>query len=60
VERDHIHVLAQCEWRVRGSGNAAERLGLNASTLYERMKKLGIQRKRAGAADGHLPGGAAP
>ncbi len=47
VERDHIlRVLADCEWRVRGPGNAAERLGLNASTLYSRMKKLKIQRAR--------------
>jgi transcriptional regulator of acetoin/glycerol metabolism len=47
VERDHIlRVLEACAWRVRGSGNAAERLGLNASTLYSRMKKLNIQRAR--------------
>ena len=47
VERDHIlRVLAECAWRVRGPGNAAERLGLNASTLYSRMKKLKIQRAR--------------
>ncbi len=45
VERDHIlRVLDTCEWRVRGVGHAAERLGLNASTLYSRMKKLGIRR----------------
>ena len=47
VERDHIlRVLEECAWRVRGRGNAAERLGLNASTLYSRMKKLKIQRAR--------------
>ena len=47
VERDHIRrVLEECAWRVRGPGNAAERLGLNASTLYSRMKKLKIQRAR--------------
>jgi formate hydrogenlyase transcriptional activator len=45
VERQHIlHVLEACAWRVRGLGNAAEQLGLNASTLYSRMKKLGIHR----------------
>src|SRR5262245_43726914 len=45
VERDHIiRVLESCEWRVRGPGNAAKQLGLNASTLYSRMKKLKIQR----------------
>jgi PAS domain S-box-containing protein len=47
VERDHIHrVLEECAWRIRGPGNAAERLGLNASTLYSRMKKLKIQRTK--------------
>jgi PAS domain S-box-containing protein len=47
VERDHIlRVLEECAWRVRGTGNAAERLGLNASTLYSRMKKLNIQRAK--------------
>jgi transcriptional regulator with GAF, ATPase, and Fis domain len=45
VERAHIlGVLEALEWRVRGPGNAAEELGLNASTLYSRMKKLGIRR----------------
>jgi formate hydrogenlyase transcriptional activator len=45
VERDHIvRVLESCDWRVRGPDNAAKQLGLNASTLYSRMKKLGIRR----------------
>jgi len=45
VERDHIRrALDDCAWRVRGPGNAAQVLGLNASTLYSRMKKLGIRR----------------
>jgi transcriptional regulator with GAF, ATPase, and Fis domain len=45
VEHDHIvRVLDACQWRVRGAGNAAKQLGLNASTLYSRMKKLGIHR----------------
>jgi transcriptional regulator of acetoin/glycerol metabolism len=49
VERDHIlRVLESCDWRVRGKGNAASRLGLNASTLYPRMKKLGIRRPTSG------------
>jgi len=42
VERAHVlRVLELCEWRVRGRRNAAEQLGLNASTLYSRMQKLG-------------------
>ncbi len=45
VEREHIlRALESCDWRVRGKDNAASRLGLNASTLYSRMKKLGIQK----------------
>ncbi len=45
VERAHIvDTLEKCGWKVKGSGNAAERLGLNPSTLRARMKKLGIHR----------------
>jgi formate hydrogenlyase transcriptional activator len=45
VERDYIlRVVESCGWRVRGPGSAARLLGLNASTLYSRMKKLGIRR----------------
>jgi len=45
VERRHIlDVLEQCGWKIAGKGNAAERLGLNRSTLLFRMKKLGIRR----------------
>jgi formate hydrogenlyase transcriptional activator len=41
------HILATLEetgWRVEGASGAAARLGLNASTLRSRMKKLGIAR----------------
>ena len=45
AERDHIlRVCTACGWKIKGAGGAAERLGLNASTLYFRMKKLGITR----------------
>lgn len=45
VERAHIRsVLEACHWKVKGPNNAAERLGLNPSTLYFRMKKLAITR----------------
>jgi formate hydrogenlyase transcriptional activator len=45
VERRHIcAVLAACDWKVAGKGNAAERLGLRRSTLQFRMRKLGISR----------------
>ncbi len=45
VERTHIlKVLGECGWRIAGRGNAAERLGMNRSTLRSRMEKLGIKR----------------
>ena len=44
-ERRHIlSVLERTNWRIRGPNGAAEVLGLNPSTLYSRMKKLGIHR----------------
>lgn len=43
IERAHIvGTLEACGGRIKGRGNAAERLGLNPSTLRSRMKKLGI------------------
>ena len=48
VERAHMEkVLVACDWKIRGEGGAAERLGLKRTTLQSRMKKLGIQRPRA-------------
>ncbi len=45
VEREHIRrMLETAGWRVRGSGGAAERLGLKPSTLETRMIKLGVKR----------------
>jgi formate hydrogenlyase transcriptional activator len=45
AERQHIiSVLEQTGWRVRGSGYAAEKLGIKPATLEFRMKKLGIVR----------------
>jgi transcriptional regulator with GAF, ATPase, and Fis domain len=43
VERRHImSVLEGTGWRVAGKGGAAEVLGLKRTTLYSKMKKLGI------------------
>jgi PAS domain S-box-containing protein len=43
LERSHIlAVLNACNWKIKGKEQAAEVLGLNPSTLYSRMKKLGI------------------
>jgi transcriptional regulator with GAF, ATPase, and Fis domain len=48
LERQHIlDVLRQSRWRVRGSGGAAEILGLKPTTLEARMAKLGISRNSA-------------
>jgi formate hydrogenlyase transcriptional activator len=45
VERDYIlTVLRQTNWLVNGPRGAAKVLGLNPSTLRNRMKKLGIER----------------
>jgi formate hydrogenlyase transcriptional activator len=45
VERNHIlTTLKETRWILSGPSGAAVRLGLNRSTLYFRMKKLGIAR----------------
>jgi transcriptional regulator with GAF, ATPase, and Fis domain len=45
VERAHIlKVLEGCRWTIEGRGQAAERLGLNPSTLRNRIRKLGLKR----------------
>ena len=45
VEREHIRaVLEGTGWRIRGTGGAAERLGLKPTTLETRMAKLGLKR----------------
>lgn len=46
MERDHImQILLKTGWRIEGNNGAAIILGLNASTLRARMRKLGIVRK---------------
>ena len=46
-ERRHIlSVLNTTRWRIKGEGGAAALLGLNPSSLYSRMKKLGIPPRR--------------
>jgi PAS domain S-box-containing protein len=45
VEREHVRaVLHRTGWRVRGSGGAADALGLKPTTLETRMAKLGLRR----------------
>jgi chemotaxis protein methyltransferase CheR len=48
IERQHIvATLERLGWRVEGPGGAADVLGLPASTLRSRMKKLGVSRTGA-------------
>jgi transcriptional regulator with GAF, ATPase, and Fis domain len=47
VEREHIlSVLEAANWRIRGTGGAAERLGLRPTTLETRMAKLRLTRPK--------------
>jgi DNA-binding NtrC family response regulator len=48
VERVHIErVLGEVHWVIEGERGAAHVLGLNASTLRGRMRKLGIRKPRS-------------
>jgi transcriptional regulator with GAF, ATPase, and Fis domain len=45
VDSEHIRrVLDSTRWRIRGTGGAAEILGLKPTTLESRMNKLGLRR----------------
>lgn len=47
AEREHIlESLERTGWRIKGPKGAAALLGLNPSTLYGRMQKLGIPNRR--------------
>jgi PAS domain S-box-containing protein len=47
AEREHIvRALERADWHIKGPKGAAAALGLNPSTLYSRMKKLGISSQR--------------
>jgi formate hydrogenlyase transcriptional activator len=46
---EHEHILKALEktgWRIKGPRGAATMLGINPSTLYSRMQKLGIPNRR--------------
>jgi len=46
MEREYIvAVLRETNWVVAGSDGAAARLGLKRTTLFSKMRKLGIQRR---------------
>lgn len=45
-ERDNlVAALESANWKVMGAGGAAELLGVKATTLFSRMKKLGLQKR---------------
>jgi len=47
VEREHIlRVLRESSWVIGGPNGAAARLGMNRTTLNNRLRKLGIARPR--------------
>ena len=53
-ERERANILAVMEaasWRIAGNGGAAELLGLPASTLANRARKLGLTRPHHGSPD---------
>lgn len=47
MERSHIiSTLDKCDWKVSGSGGAADILDLKPQTLYSKMRRLNISRNR--------------
>ena len=48
-----LRTLKKVHWRVEGPGGAADLLGVHASTLRSRMKKLGISRPKVQAVSEH-------
>ena len=46
MRREILAVLTETRWRVAGPHGAAEILGLKKTTLYSKMKKLGISRPK--------------
>ena len=45
VQRAHIQrVLEGCGWKIDGKGHAAEKLGLNPSSLRSWIERLGVKR----------------
>jgi formate hydrogenlyase transcriptional activator len=52
-EREHIlESLSKTGWRIKGPRGAATKLGINPSTLYSRMQRLGIPNRRQKKATG--------
>jgi formate hydrogenlyase transcriptional activator len=55
MERQYIlEALEETDWKIRGKRGTAEVLGIHPSTLYSRIKKLKISKKRTPPANGNL------
>jgi transcriptional regulator with GAF, ATPase, and Fis domain len=56
VETEYIfQVLRDCNGKIGGLGGAAEILGMPATTLHSRLKKLGVKREYYTDSDNSLP-----
>ena len=56
VEKEHIRsVLETTGWRIRGTGGAADRLGLKPTTLETRLAKLGLRRPKPSSVRSQKP-----
>ena len=48
IEKEYIlNILNSTNWKIGGKGGAAEILGVKRTTLYEKMKKLGISKNHS-------------
>jgi transcriptional regulator with GAF, ATPase, and Fis domain len=56
LELEHIRAtLESTNWRIRGEGGAADRLGLKPTTLESRIAKLGLVRPEAAGKKASAP-----
>lgn len=47
VKKHIVAALEQAKWKISGENGAAEKLGMNPSTLRNKMRKLGIEFKKS-------------
>ena len=45
IRENIVAALKQCDWKIYGSGGAAELLGMKATTLFSRIQKMGLNKK---------------
>jgi transcriptional regulator with GAF, ATPase, and Fis domain len=46
IRENTMAALSSTDWKVYGSGGAAELLGIQPTTLMSRMKKMGLEKPR--------------